>query len=57
MSRMADNTKFVLWLLLLSDSSSCFGSDLDIQCLKTVQQSVIDPNGILSSWIFFLEYA
>ncbi|CAO2182080.1 unnamed protein product [Urochloa humidicola] len=53
MSRMADDIKFVLWLLLLSGSSSCFGSDLDVQCLKTVQQSVIDPNGILkSSWIF-----
>jgi hypothetical protein len=50
---MVDNTKFVLWLLLLSGSSSCFGSDLDVQCLKTVQQSVIDPNGILkSSWFF-----
>ncbi|XP_066313065.1 probably inactive leucine-rich repeat receptor-like protein kinase At5g48380 [Miscanthus floridulus] len=52
MSRMADNTKFVLWLLLLSGSSSCFGSDLDVQCLKTIQQSVIDPNGILKYWIF-----
>ncbi|CAL4953301.1 unnamed protein product [Urochloa decumbens] len=51
--RMADDIKFVLWLLLLGVSSSYFGSDLDVQCLKTVQQSVIDPNGILkSSWIF-----
>jgi hypothetical protein len=51
---MVDNTKFVLWLLLLSGSSPCFGSDLDIQCLKTIQQSVIDPNGILkSSWFFY----
>ncbi|CAO2167332.1 unnamed protein product, partial [Urochloa humidicola] len=50
---MADDIKFVLWLLLLSGLSSCFGSDLDVQCLKTVQESVIDPNGILkSSWIF-----
>ncbi|CAL4972730.1 unnamed protein product [Urochloa decumbens] len=53
MYKMADDIKFVLWLLLLSSSSSCFGSDLDVQCLKTVQQSVIDLNGILkSSWIF-----
>ncbi|KAF8664083.1 hypothetical protein HU200_054994 [Digitaria exilis] len=45
----------LLWLLLLStsSSSSCFGSDLDITCLKTLKQSVIDPNGILeSSWNF-----
>ncbi|CAO2196643.1 unnamed protein product [Urochloa humidicola] len=50
---MADDIKFVLWLLLLSGLSSCFGSDLDVQCLKTLQESVIDPNGILkSSWIF-----
>jgi hypothetical protein len=54
---MADNTKFVLWLLLLS-GSACFGSQLDVQCLKTVQQSVTDPNGILnSSWIFDNETA
>jgi hypothetical protein len=35
----ADNTKFLLWLLLLntSSSSSCFGSDLDIICLKTLK--------------------
>lgn len=47
---MADDTKFLLWLLLLS-SSSCFGSD--IQCLKSLKKSVIDPNGILeSSWNF-----
>jgi hypothetical protein len=46
----------LLWLLLLSagsSSSSCFGSQLDIRCLKTVKQSVVDPNGILkSSWNF-----
>ncbi|PUZ53564.1 hypothetical protein GQ55_5G061600 [Panicum hallii var. hallii] len=56
MSGTAGNTKFLLWLLLLSTtslSSSCFGSELDIKCLKTVKQSVIDPNGILeSSWNF-----
>ncbi|KAF8755343.1 hypothetical protein HU200_011342 [Digitaria exilis] len=53
MSRMADDTKFVLWLLLLNCSSLCMGSDPDVQCLKTLKQSVIDPNGILkSSWIF-----
>ncbi|KAJ1286595.1 hypothetical protein BS78_03G364500 [Paspalum vaginatum] len=53
MSEMAADTKFFIWLLLLSGSSLCFGSDPDVQCLKNVQQSVIDPNGILeSSWIF-----
>ncbi|XP_062206257.1 probably inactive leucine-rich repeat receptor-like protein kinase At5g48380 [Phragmites australis] len=53
MSGMAGDIQFLLWLLLLSNSSSCFGSELDIQCLKTIQQSVIDPKGILkSSWIF-----
>uniref|UniRef100_A0ACD5VY05 Uncharacterized protein n=1 Tax=Avena sativa TaxID=4498 RepID=A0ACD5VY05_AVESA len=50
---MADDTKFLLWLLLLSSSTLCFGSELDIQCLKSVQQSVIDPSGVLkSSWNF-----
>ncbi|KAF7039083.1 hypothetical protein CFC21_049144 [Triticum aestivum] len=50
---MADDTKFLLLALLLSCSSLCFGSEADIQCLKSVQQSVIDPNGVLkSSWYF-----
>uniref|UniRef100_R7VZW7 Putative LRR receptor-like serine/threonine-protein kinase n=1 Tax=Aegilops tauschii TaxID=37682 RepID=R7VZW7_AEGTA len=50
---MADDTKFLLLVLLLSCSSLCFGSEADIQCLKSVQQSVNDPNGVLkSSWIF-----
>lgn len=50
---MADDTKFLLSFLLLSSSSLCFGSEYDIQCLKSVQQSVIDPNGVLkSSWNF-----
>lgn len=48
---MADDTKF-LWLLLLRSSLLCSGSDLDIQCLKTVKQSLIDPSGILNSWQF-----
>jgi hypothetical protein len=54
MPEMADNIKFMIWLLLLcSCSSSCFGSDRDVQCLKAVQQSVVDPNGVLkSTWIF-----
>lgn len=40
-------------LLLLLLSTSCFSSELDVQCLRDVQKSVIDPNGILkSSWIF-----
>uniref|UniRef100_A0ACD5VUU5 Uncharacterized protein n=1 Tax=Avena sativa TaxID=4498 RepID=A0ACD5VUU5_AVESA len=50
---MAGDAKFLLWLLLLSISSLCFGSELDIQCLKSIQQSVIDPRGELkSSWNF-----
>ncbi|KAM0925960.1 hypothetical protein ACQ4PT_003831 [Festuca glaucescens] len=50
---MAGDTKSLLWLLLLSSSSLCFGSELDIQCLNYVQQSVIDPSGVLkSSWNF-----
>ncbi|KAF7032037.1 hypothetical protein CFC21_043265 [Triticum aestivum] len=53
MLAMADDTKFLLSVLLLSCSSLCFGSEADIQCLKSVQQSVIDPNGVLkSSWYF-----
>ncbi|PAN19514.1 hypothetical protein PAHAL_3G278700 [Panicum hallii] len=40
-------------LLLLLSSTTCFSSDLDVQCLRDVQKSVIDPNGILkSSWTF-----
>ncbi|CAO2182079.1 unnamed protein product [Urochloa humidicola] len=53
---MATNTKFLLWLLLLgttSSSSPCFGSELDVTCLKTLKQSVVDPSGMLeSSWNF-----
>ncbi|XP_047056461.1 probably inactive leucine-rich repeat receptor-like protein kinase At5g48380 [Lolium rigidum] len=50
---MATGNKSLLWLLLLSSSLLCFGSELDIQCLKSVQQSVIDPSGVLkSSWDF-----
>lgn len=49
-------TKLVAWLLLLSSSSSYFGhgiSDSDVQCLKDLKQSVIDPNGVLEpSWNF-----
>ncbi|XP_044973120.1 inactive LRR receptor-like serine/threonine-protein kinase BIR2 [Hordeum vulgare subsp. vulgare] len=48
---MTINIKFLLWLLLLFSASFCHGSELDIQCLKSVQKSVADPNGILkSSW-------
>uniref|UniRef100_R7WC90 Leucine-rich repeat-containing N-terminal plant-type domain-containing protein n=1 Tax=Aegilops tauschii TaxID=37682 RepID=R7WC90_AEGTA len=50
---MADDTKFLLLALLLSCSSLCFGSEADIQCLKSVQQSVIDPNGVLKSLWYF----
>uniref|UniRef100_R7W6P4 Putative LRR receptor-like serine/threonine-protein kinase n=1 Tax=Aegilops tauschii TaxID=37682 RepID=R7W6P4_AEGTA len=50
---MADDTKFLLLFLLLSSSSLCFGFELDIQCLRSVKQSVIDSNGVLnSSWDF-----
>uniref|UniRef100_A0ACD5XBN0 Uncharacterized protein n=1 Tax=Avena sativa TaxID=4498 RepID=A0ACD5XBN0_AVESA len=50
---MAGDTKFLLWLLLLNSSLLCFGSELDIQCLKSVQKSVIDPSGVLNStWNF-----
>lgn len=42
--------RVVLLLLLIS---ACFASDRDIQCLKSVQQSVTDPTGVLkSSWNF-----
>uniref|UniRef100_R7WDT8 Leucine-rich repeat-containing N-terminal plant-type domain-containing protein n=1 Tax=Aegilops tauschii TaxID=37682 RepID=R7WDT8_AEGTA len=50
---MAEDTKFLLLFLLLSSSSLCFGSEQDIQCMRSVQQSVIDPLGVLkSSWNF-----
>ncbi|KAL6609966.1 hypothetical protein ACP70R_039935 [Stipagrostis hirtigluma subsp. patula] len=40
-----------LFFLLLS--ATCFSSELDVQCLRVLQKSVIDPNGILkSSWNF-----
>uniref|UniRef100_A0A453G5X2 Leucine-rich repeat-containing N-terminal plant-type domain-containing protein n=3 Tax=Aegilops tauschii subsp. strangulata TaxID=200361 RepID=A0A453G5X2_AEGTS len=49
---MADNTKFVLFFLLLSSSSPCFGTEQDIGCLKSVQGSLADPGGVLRSWDF-----
>ncbi|XBI20785.1 hypothetical protein VPH35_062009 [Triticum aestivum] len=50
---MADDTKFLLLFLLLNSSTLCFSTKQDIQCLKSVQQSVTDPNGVLkSSWNF-----
>ncbi|KAM3334409.1 hypothetical protein ACQJBY_029058 [Aegilops geniculata] len=50
---MADDTKLLLLFFLLSSSSLCFGSKHDIQCLKSVQQSVIDTDGVLeSTWNF-----
>uniref|UniRef100_A0A0D3EX97 non-specific serine/threonine protein kinase n=1 Tax=Oryza barthii TaxID=65489 RepID=A0A0D3EX97_9ORYZ len=52
-SVMSFDTGLLFWLLLLSSSSLCFGSELDIQCLKSVKRSLIDPSGILrSSWKF-----
>uniref|UniRef100_A0A0E0JS19 Leucine-rich repeat-containing N-terminal plant-type domain-containing protein n=1 Tax=Oryza punctata TaxID=4537 RepID=A0A0E0JS19_ORYPU len=50
---MADGAKLLLCLLLLSSSPCCSSSELDVQCLKALYRSVIDPNGILkSSWKF-----
>ncbi|XP_044353741.1 probably inactive leucine-rich repeat receptor-like protein kinase At5g48380 [Triticum aestivum] len=50
---MADDNKFLLLFFLLSSSSLCFGSEHDIPCLKSVQQSVIDTDGVLeSTWNF-----
>ncbi|XBI67240.1 hypothetical protein VPH35_046633 [Triticum aestivum] len=50
---MAEDTKFLLLLLLLNSSTLCFSTKHDIQCLKSVQQSVIDPLCVLkSSWNF-----
>uniref|UniRef100_A0A8R7PX03 Leucine-rich repeat-containing N-terminal plant-type domain-containing protein n=1 Tax=Triticum urartu TaxID=4572 RepID=A0A8R7PX03_TRIUA len=50
---MADDTKLLLLFFLLSSSSLCFGFEHDIQCLKFVQQSVIDTVGVLeSTWNF-----
>lgn len=51
-------TKLVVWLLLLSSLSSYFGHGIsdsmaNIQCLKDLKQSLIDPNGALEpSWNF-----
>ncbi|KAM3334407.1 hypothetical protein ACQJBY_029056 [Aegilops geniculata] len=51
-------TKLVVWLLLLSISSSYFAHGIsdsmsNIQCLKDLKQSLIDPNGRLEpSWNF-----
>lgn len=42
----------LIFLCLLS-SYSCYGTVSDIQCLKTLQRSIIDPGGILKdSWNF-----
>ncbi|XP_044358888.1 probably inactive leucine-rich repeat receptor-like protein kinase At5g48380 [Triticum aestivum] len=50
---MTYHIKFLLLFLLFRSSSSCFGFQLDIQCLLSVQESVIDSKGILmSSWDF-----
>lgn len=50
---MAYHTKFLLLFLLFRSSSFCFGFQLDIQCLLSVQEPVIDSKGILmSSWDF-----
>ncbi|KAF7032034.1 hypothetical protein CFC21_043262 [Triticum aestivum] len=51
-------TKLVVWLLLLSILSSYFAHGIsdsmsNIQCLKDLKQSLIDPNGRLKpSWNF-----
>lgn len=49
---MADDTKFLLLFLLLSSSSLCSGSEQDIRCLKSVQESLADPGAVLKSWDF-----
>ena len=49
-SAMHGYTRLVVWLLLLSSSSSYFGHGIsasDVQCLKDLKQSLIDPNDIL----------
>lgn len=47
----------VVWLLLLLTTSSSswhsgHGSDSDVQCLKDLKQSLVDPKGVLESWVF-----
>ncbi|XP_044345167.1 probably inactive leucine-rich repeat receptor-like protein kinase At5g48380 [Triticum aestivum] len=50
---MADGTKFLLLFLLLNSLTLCFCTKQDIRCLKSMQQSVIDPKSVLkSSWNF-----
>jgi hypothetical protein len=50
---MADHSAPLRFILLLLLVFTCFGSDLDIQCLKSVQKSVVDPSGVLNStWNF-----
>ena len=51
---MVCGIRFFLWfLLLMSTSSFCSGSELDVRCLKSLQRSVIDSRGVLeSSWNF-----
>ncbi|KAL5231641.1 hypothetical protein ABZP36_030417 [Zizania latifolia] len=50
---MTDHYAPLRVILLSILSVTCFGSELDVQCLKTVFGSVVDPNGILkSSWNF-----
>nr|CAB3479086.1 unnamed protein product [Digitaria exilis] len=40
----------IVWLLLVSSSSSCSGTPSDIQCLRGLKESLSDPNHALSSW-------
>lgn len=42
----------LLTLICLFLSYSCHCSESDIQCLKILQKSLIDPNGYLSLWNF-----
>uniref|UniRef100_A0ACD5VW00 Uncharacterized protein n=1 Tax=Avena sativa TaxID=4498 RepID=A0ACD5VW00_AVESA len=47
----------VVWLLLLMSSSSSWhsvhgGESDDVQCLKDLKQSLVDPKGTLESWVF-----
>ncbi|CAO2182081.1 unnamed protein product [Urochloa humidicola] len=42
----------IVWLLLLSNLSSCSGTASDVQCLKELKDSLGDPKSALSSWDF-----
>ncbi|KAL6909988.1 hypothetical protein ACP4OV_001246 [Aristida adscensionis] len=50
---MTDRVAPLRALIFLLLCVTCFSSDLDVQCLRDIQKSVIDPNSILkSTWTF-----